>query len=396
MINRDFEDSVANYMIEPEMEKIIRSGELLAEKDLPVPTAKIQAQIYCSEYRKGRFHVTYENDRVVTIDKPTYSADDDRNIPFEKYDFISCVESKYDFSFKQGNSIRDYFKYEQLSEISTYLYFENGFAFIKNERMYFLHNDRRFYYIGNVGNGVIKLEFDNRGNIVVYRVEQYKQIISNRRYERSGQDYTGYTDVYEISIKKNILKKEEFMKLLEKKRNEISNNIKNTVSTIITQEISSSVDSEIKAKCEGVVSFDKKINISKEKYWQEFVRYAFEESKNKEFINAEFPVAVPADRNWYALRLGTAKAHIELSFNTQKYTIRTALLIKDRTLFEKLEDVLAKNEMSDTVIINRESKTVSISIMKSDVDFCGDRISQFEWFMEGACLFKKLVNIVGK
>lgn len=132
--------------------------------------------------------------------------------------------------------------------------------------------------------------------------------------------------------------------------------------------------------------------IDKMAYWQEFVQYAFEESKNQEFIKAEFPASVPTYRNWYALRLGTSKVHIELSFNTQKGTMRTALLIKDKNLFADLERLIESLNCMPDVIYNRESKTTSISVRKNGVDLSRNREEQFEWFMENACMLKRLVD----
>ncbi len=57
---------------------------------------------------------------------------------------------------------------------------------------------------------------------------------------------------------------------------------------------------------------------NKEEYWKEFVEYAFYKSDSREFKNAGFPIDPTADRNWYELRMGSAKVHIELSLSTQK------------------------------------------------------------------------------
>lgn len=135
---------------------------------------------------------------------------------------------------------------------------------------------------------------------------------------------------------------------------------------------------------------------NKEDYWKEFIEYAFDKSGNQEFLKANFPIASTADRNWYALRVGSAKAHIELSFNTQKNTIRTALLIKDKELLEQLEAVVAKSAIRDAVSVNRESKTANISMTQSVVNLAEDRTPQFEWFMTGACAIKDIVGTVLK
>lgn len=138
----------------------------------------------------------------------------------------------------------------------------------------------------------------------------------------------------------------------------------------------------------------KNVKFSKLEYWQEFVSYAFETSVKAKAFCKEFPMAVPADRNWYALRIGTAKAHIELSFNTQKNTMRTALLIKDKDVFVRLERLVETKHFSYEMVFNRDAKTTHIGFMKNGVDFCGDRSIQFEWFMECASIFKHLMEEV--
>lgn len=174
-------------------------------------------------------------------------------------------------------------------------------------------------------------------------------------------------------------------------------NIYNMHSRPVDEQIESVISVEsVNKKNSDKTNGTTRVNVDKEEYWKDFVEYAFKKSGNQEFIDARFPIATPANRNWYALRLGTAKAHIELSFNTQRNSIKTALLIKDRELFDTLEGLLRKNNMINIVLINKESKTMNISIMKNDVDFAGNRMDQYKWFMEGACTFKKLVVAVLK
>ena len=132
--------------------------------------------------------------------------------------------------------------------------------------------------------------------------------------------------------------------------------------------------------------------LDKEGYWKEFVEYAFYTSPNHAFREAGFPIAPAADRNWYALRVGSAKVHIELSFNTQKKTIRTAMLIKDRDLLEKLRKVLVKRGYGDRIVVNTESKTMSISNISDDIR--GSRIDQYLTFMVWAVVFKSAIDEV--
>ena len=126
---------------------------------------------------------------------------------------------------------------------------------------------------------------------------------------------------------------------------------------------------------------------SKLEYWQEFVDYAFEGTQNQKFKSG-FPRAEPADRNWYALRLGSAKVHIELSVNTQKETIRVAILVKDEEMFYQLESKLADNPQ---IIVDRKSQTKSMSMMRKGGLNKG-RKAQFDWFMDRACVMKDFVK----
>ena len=126
---------------------------------------------------------------------------------------------------------------------------------------------------------------------------------------------------------------------------------------------------------------------SKLEYWQEFVDYAFEGTYDQKF-KSDFPRAEPADRNWYALRLGSAKAHIELSVNTQKETIRTAILLKDENLLYQLEPHL--KEGAD-IIVDRKSQTKSISLIHKG-GLNNGRKEQFDWFIDVARDMKRFVK----
>ena len=126
---------------------------------------------------------------------------------------------------------------------------------------------------------------------------------------------------------------------------------------------------------------------SKLEYWQEFVDYAFEGTHNQKF-KSDFPRAEPADRNWYALRLGSAKAHIELSVNTQKETIRTAILLKDENLLYQLEPHLKEDA---DIIVDRKSQTKSISLIHKG-GLNNGRKEQFDWFIDVARDMKRFVK----
>lgn len=137
-----------------------------------------------------------------------------------------------------------------------------------------------------------------------------------------------------------------------------------------------------------------RLRINKEEYWRNFVEYAFEKTRDKEFLQTGFPTTMPTDRNWYALRLGTSKAHIELSFNTQKNSIRAALLIKERNLLNALEELLNKNGLGNIVSVKKDSKTANISFTKLNCDFENGRDIQFQWFMDKTCILKKMIDAV--
>lgn len=149
---------------------------------------------------------------------------------------------------------------------------------------------------------------------------------------------------------------------------------------------------------------DKNVSVTKTKfskiaYWEEFVTYAFEDLNNKDFKDANFPKVIPTDRNWYALRLGTSKARIELSFNTRENTIRTALFISDKEKYRFLENIknavnkIFQNLPGD-VVWDGNSKTPSISMIRREMDTGINRTEQFDWFMECACLLNQITRVL--
>lgn len=134
---------------------------------------------------------------------------------------------------------------------------------------------------------------------------------------------------------------------------------------------------------------------SKLGYWKAFVAYAFENQSSSAFVQSGFPQAEPADRNWYALRLGSAKTHIELTFNSKKGTIRTALFTKDSDWFDRLIANEAQieqdfREIPGTITWDGASKSSSVSIIREVSDLNRDREEQFDWFMECACILKRI------
>lgn len=133
-------------------------------------------------------------------------------------------------------------------------------------------------------------------------------------------------------------------------------------------------------------------------YWQEFVDHAFGNAQNKRFLDARFLKSAPADRNWHALRFGTSKAHIELSFSRKKKTARTALFVRDKERFALLESTRgylndAFRDVDGNLVWDGMSKLSSVSIVREGFDFCGNRTAQFEWFMMCAWIFKKISEV---
>lgn len=128
-------------------------------------------------------------------------------------------------------------------------------------------------------------------------------------------------------------------------------------------------------------------------YWKEFVRYAFDTAHNREFENAHFPQAQPADRNWYALRLGTSKGHIELSVNMREGTIRTALFVKNnKDLFKVLEaqkSLLesAFRDIEGEICWDKVSQAANVSIIRTSAGL--SEAEQADWFMKCACILRQ-------
>lgn len=413
----------------------IRNGIALYEKTLPVPSKQIEKNIFCSEKRK-RFRVC-RNGNIVEIDKPTYSDEHDRQVRDENYDFLDCFIPQYEFKYKeQGDLNTKLIDYKQLSNINAYLFLNEGLLFVIRENLYFLSGtDRIFYGIGNVGAGVYKIQFDGKGNIVFYYISQYKAIIQNQRYERSGQDFTGYIDKYEITEKINVLTKEKFDKYFTKAK---ANSMRNkSLGSLEPKSVKSNIKSNHadnnlcgkNIKCEFCGSLiattskfcdqcGKKIEYKTEKenshpqnmtptekeiseiridtklnYWEEFVQYTKSRNADTDFIRANFKLPEPADRNWYALRLGTSKARVELSINTKTNRIRTALYIKDTDVWNNLLGILENNNFNTReIVIDNESKTPSISVYKSIDKMDKGCFAQYDWFVKATVIMKKLLD----
>lgn len=136
---------------------------------------------------------------------------------------------------------------------------------------------------------------------------------------------------------------------------------------------------------------------SKQAYWKSFIEYATESGSGNAFLYSGFTLPKPADRNWYALRLGTAKARIELQINTKNNIIRTALFIKDENMWNKVEALLLSNTAdSNKMHVDTESKTPSISIYKPIEGMDINKKEQYDWFMEYALVFKHFYDVAAK
>ena len=142
------------------------------------------------------------------------------------------------------------------------------------------------------------------------------------------------------------------------------------------------------AKTKNTVTYGEPTKLE---YWNKFINYAFDPVHNCKFTT-EFRKSEPADRNWYALRLGTSKGHIEFSINSREQTIKTAFIIKNNPdLYEELKtsgylfsDTFDK--VSGELQWDGISKAKSVSIVRSKKGLSIEE--QAEWFMECACIFK--------
>lgn len=415
----------------------VRNGISLYEKTLPVPSKQIEKSICCLE-KRNRFQAR-RSGNIVEIDKPTYSDEQDWNVRNEKYDFLDSFIPQYEFKYKeQGDLNSNWTSYEQLSNVNAYLYLNDGLLFVIRENLFYLSaTDRKFYGIGNVGVGVHKIQFDNKGNIVFYYISQYKIITQNQRYERGSQDYTGYTDRYEISEKVNVLTKEKFYEYLSKAKDKCVSHVRKTgpefgsenhdIRTDHPQKNLSTVDIRCK-NCGSLIAASSKFcdqcgrkiehitgkgnnhakNMvsateesteipidTKQRYWEEFIKYTKSRNVDDDFIRANFKFPEPADRNWYALRLGTTKARVELSVNTKTNRIRTALYIKDADVWNNLLAILKNNKINvQEIIIDNQSKTPSISVYRSIDGINKDCFEQFDWFVKVTVILKKLLEMV--
>lgn len=136
---------------------------------------------------------------------------------------------------------------------------------------------------------------------------------------------------------------------------------------------------------------------SKYEYWKSFVEYASGEGGTDEFAGAGFNMPKPAERNWYALRLGTSKARIELTINTRDNLIRTVLFIKDEMLWDNMTRLfLSRGFNEKKIYINTESKSSSISVYKRINGLNINKKEQYDWFIKCAITLKQIYDVINK
>ena len=148
----------------------------------------------------------------------------------------------------------------------------------------------------------------------------------------------------------------------------------------------------IKEKCSAA-------KVSREVYWEEFVKYAFGGEPQNDMNKVGILASKIADRNWYALRLGISKVRIELSFNTKKNTIRTGVFFSDIEIYNKMLSIKGQimKKFSNTegrIIWDEKSKTPSICIIKEISNVQEERIEQYKWYAECSCMLANLVKSI--
>lgn len=134
-------------------------------------------------------------------------------------------------------------------------------------------------------------------------------------------------------------------------------------------------------------------------YWEEFVKYAFEGNEKSKMSKVGILPSKIADRNWYALRLGTSKVRIELSFNTRKNMIRAGLFFSDIETYNKMVFIKSQIEekfsnTEETVMWDGKSKTPSVCILKKISNIQEDRTKQYKWYAECAYALVHLVRSI--
>lgn len=125
------------------------------------------------------------------------------------------------------------------------------------------------------------------------------------------------------------------------------------------------------------------------KYWAGFAVYAYD------VLDSDMSLPNAADRNWYAIRLGSAKLRIECSVNSRAETLRTAFFVKEAPdIFAKLRQF--ESEISrvlsalGTVTWDVSSKSANVSLSVSQTGKTTHE--QYEWFCNAANLLNRTIQ----
>lgn len=124
-------------------------------------------------------------------------------------------------------------------------------------------------------------------------------------------------------------------------------------------------------------------------YWESFAVYAYE------VLDSGMRLPRAADRNWYAIRLGSAKTRIECSVNSRSETLRTAFFIQDAPdLFAKVQQNSSEIEKAleslGDIIWDGSSRAANISLFTSQTG--KSMQEQYEWFCNAANLLNQTIQ----
>ncbi len=128
-------------------------------------------------------------------------------------------------------------------------------------------------------------------------------------------------------------------------------------------------------------------------YWEGFAEYA------STALDPGMTLPKAADRNWYAIRLGSAKIRIECSVNSRARSLRAAFFVQDEPeMFAKAKQV---NHMIDALLLDlgtitwdENSRAANISLMTTQTG--KSTREQYEWFCQAVNrLHKSILPYLG-
>ena len=131
-------------------------------------------------------------------------------------------------------------------------------------------------------------------------------------------------------------------------------------------------------------------------YWQSFVEVMRD---NPTFTN-DFTIRKASPQHWYDLSLHSSIYHLGLTLNTQKNSIGCEVYINDdKDLFHKFEE--SKGKFKDALGCEVEwreaSKDCRIIVRKNiNVKKPENWKTCFDWYLEKAIIFKKVVKELDK